>query len=285
MNLHSYNIKPFIYSNLWVSICTTSLTHLTYLIHDLPQHNLQPILLLVFSFTFFTYNGQRLFRLRKIILPNKISDRIKWVLNNRKTLTITALLSFVIGLYSSSFIQFNAWIALIPLGAISVFYVVPFYNKKLTLRTLPYLKVFLIGAVWSSIIIGIPFLDTQVSITTRTIISTLQLFLFIVAITLPFDIRDLQFDRFNKLKTIPLLIGSRNTIILAVTLLLISVSILFFTINNLNHLIALIIGHLITITLILFTTPNRKELFFAGWLEGTTFLLYLLVILSDYFFL
>jgi 4-hydroxybenzoate polyprenyltransferase len=245
---------------------------------------------MVFSFTFFTYNGQRLIRLKeKLIHPENLSKGIKWTIKHKIILSVFCIFSGIVGMICSLYIHPTSWLILIPMGILSTTYVIPiipFYKNCPSLRDLPYLKIFIIGLVWSLIIVGLPMLDTQsiLKINTKLILALTQNFLFIIAITLPFDVRDLKFDEIINLKTIPRLIGVKNSILLAEILLLISIIILFFLLPNLAHFYGLLIGHLITMFLILLTTQKRKELFFTGLIEGTVLLLYFSVLITDYLF-
>ena len=288
-------IKLLIYSNFFVSICVVAFTHLTYIIYNLPQDNLPIVLLMVFSFTFFTYNGQRLFRLRtKLQYLENIGERLQWVIKHQISLTILTVVFGLIGLICTYFINWYCFIILIPIGGLSVFYVIPiipFYKKSPTLRDLPYLKIFIIALVWSLIIVWIPFVDTRFPLEELTIkillIALLQIFCFVIAITLPFDVRDMKFDKLDQLKTIPRLAGIKASIILSVIFLLGSIFLLYSSpipVNN-SKFYGFVIGHIITMLIIAFTNENRKELFFAGLVEGTVLILYTCVFIADYFFL
>jgi 4-hydroxybenzoate polyprenyltransferase len=246
---------------------------------------------MVFSFTFFTYNGQRLVRLRiKILQPENIGDRLKWVIKYQNPLTFFSIAFGIIGLVCTYFINPYCFIALIPMGALSVFYVfpiIPFYSKSPTLREIPYLKIIFIGIVWSIAIVWIPLIDTKFPIgmaTPNTFYALFQNFLFVIAITLPFDIRDIQFDKLNKLKTIPQILGSKKTVLLSELLLVGSILLLAISDIKLQHFYALLIGHIITMVIIALTTEKRKELFFAGIIEGTVLILYGCVLIADYLF-
>lgn len=245
---------------------------------------------MVFSFTFFTYNGQRLIRLKeKLIHSENLNEGVKWVITHRITLSILSIFFGIIGIICSYYIHPNSWWLLVPMGALSTTYVIPiipFYKNCPSLRDIPYVKIFIIGLVWSLIIVGLPMLDTQsiLKIDIKLILALTQNFLFIIAITLPFDVRDIKFDEITNLKTIPRLIGVKKSILLSETLLIGAITLLYFTLPKTTHFYGLLVGHLITMLLISFTTQKRKELFFSGLIEGTVLLLYFSSILTDYLF-
>lgn len=245
---------------------------------------------MVFSFTFFTYNGQRVIRLKnKLIHPENLGERLKWVIKYQTILIVFSVFLGLVGLICSFFISRNSWFILIPMGILSTIYVlpiIPFYKNYPSLRDLPYTKIFIIGLVWSLIIVWLPMADASsfLHFSQKIGLALLQNFLFIIAITLPFDVRDLDFDEKTNLKTIPRLIGVRNSILLAELCLICSITILYYLFPNSAHFVGLLIGHFITMILILFTAQKRTELFFAGLVEGTILILYFSVLITDYLF-
>jgi len=235
---------------------------------------------MVFSFTFFTYNGQRLYRLnQKIIEKEKLGKRLKWVIKHKVHLTISSIIFGLIGLLCTFFIDSYCFLILIPMGGLSVFYVIPlipFIKKTPSIREVPYLKIIAIGITWSIAIVWLPIVDTQFYLGMEPFILMLgiiQVFLFVFAITLPFDIRDIRFDKLTNLKTIPRLIGSKNAILFSELLLVGSIVILHFLPIG-NFIYPMVIGHIITMLIIGFTTEKRNEIFYAGLVEGTVIFLY-----------
>ncbi len=245
---------------------------------------------MVFSFTFFTYNGQRLIRLKeKLIHPENLGERLRWVIKYKTVLTIFSILFGVAGIICSFYIHPSSWLILIPMGILSTTYVIPiipFYKNCPSLRDLPYTKIFVIGLVWSLIIVWLPLLDSQylLQIDMKLIMALIQNFLFIIAITIPFDIRDLEFDKQTNLKTIPRKIGVLNSILFSEILLIGSIVMLYFILPNHAHFYGLLAGHLVTMLLITLTNTKRKELFFAGLIEGTVLILYFSVLITDSLF-
>ena len=244
---------------------------------------------MAFSFTFFIYNGQRLFRLRqKLLQPESIGERLQWVIKHKTPITIFSIIFGLIGLVCSFFINPYCFIILIPMGGLSIFYVVPVFPKSPPLRELPYLKIAVIGLVWSIAIVWLPFLDAPKQIThgfdfqyliQSTIICSIPVFFFVVAITLPFDIRDIEFDKISNLKTIPQFLGVKKAKVLSEILLVGSIF-LFYNLPIGSYFYSLLVGHIITMAIIAFTSKKRKELFFAGLIEGTVLILYGCVLIT-----
>ena len=101
-----------------------------------------------------------------------------------------------------------------------------------------------------------------------------QRFLFIIAITIPFDIRDAQFD-LPELATLPQVLGvnrARNIAVLSMLLFIL----LGATLNGLqsNLFYANLTLMLISIGLILYCTQKRNRFYTAFWIEALPILWY-----------
>jgi len=245
---------------------------------------------MVFSFTFFTYNGQRLYRLnQKILQPENLGERLLWIIRHKTILTIFTALSGFIGLLCTFFINPYCFLILIPMGGLSIFYVIPiipFYKKSPSLRDIPYLKIIVIGITWAIAIVWLPMVDIKFHIgmnPSTLLFSILQVFFFVFAITIPFDVRDIKFDKLNHLKTIPRLIGIKGSVIFSEIILIGSIFLLYNLPVVGAYFYPLLIGHVITMLIIAFTNEKRNEIFFAGLVEGTVFILYSCVLITNLF--
>ena len=129
-----------------------------------------------------------------------------------------------------------------------------FLDSQHNLRSVGGLKVYVIAFVWSGVTVFLPLMNEQYPITLDVYVEGLQRFLLIIALMLPFEIRDLQFDSI-KLFTIPQQIGLKKTKILGVWLLVI----FFFTEFFKKHLeiITIVESFIISLTVLLFILFSR----------------------------
>ncbi|WP_223265841.1 UbiA family prenyltransferase [Vicingus serpentipes] len=286
-------IRSVIYSNIFVSLCVTLLTHQSYILLELPQKNKYFLLIFVFCATYFTYNIQRILRINySELLGKQIGIRLSWIVRNRKILLLTSILASITCIIMLFFLSFQLLKFIAPLAFLSIFYVVPFFNlngKKIALRNYPYIKIIIIAIVWSFVTTALPFLNhsnDMFDYNQNFILLITEQFLFILAITLPFDIRDLRYDLAANVKTIPAKIGVKKTIVLSELLLVVFMILKYYQLN-LNHIsyeqfTATSIALFITGILIAFSSPKRPELFFSGLIEGTMVLMYLAVLIFEY---
>jgi len=106
---------------------------------------------------------------------------------------------------------------------LSLGYVLPFVKGNKRLRDFDYIKIFLVAIVWGVITVLMPILERTTDLTLSHLLILLERMLFIFAITLPFDIRDLKIDAHIDVKTIPSIIGIGKTKKLALFCLIIVV--------------------------------------------------------------
>jgi len=236
----------------------------------------------VFTSTVFIYIMHRLHGLRTLKGSIEIK-RISWVQKNKKPLLILAIISGLISLGCSFFMSLPMILLLIPLGLISVFYTVPFIKiggLKISLRKIPFIKIGLIAFVWSGICVLLPALEiygTFSQINMGVMLLMFERFLFVFAITIPFDVRDISLDKANNVITIPKLIGFKKSLKLAglllfVTAILSILNYFLFNYYSVYHVITLCLVYFIAIILVNKTTEKSEDQFYLGWIDGTMIL-------------
>lgn len=260
-------IKFFIFSNIYVSLCITLLSYKAFVILNL-KPNIHQIGLIFFG-TLIIYNFQRIYRLSKSNLQNT-NERLAWYLKNKRLIYGILVISILAVGYNIFFVNSFQFSILILLALISLLYVIPvfkFKNKTYALRQIPYLKIFVISLVWAALL-TIFILPSIKEVNYQVLMYFIERFVFILAITIPFDIRDLNYDKENNIKTIPQLIGIKKAVFLSILLLIISFAINYFLFyNSFNWLFYSFILFL-EIVIILKTINKKNELFYSGIVEG-----------------
>ena len=128
-------IQFFLYSNLWVAFCATSLCLSTQLILEYQDLN---ITFFVFFSTLCSYNFQAIVSLKK---NNIVSSKTKWVKENLKGMYFFLFISAILSLYSSLKFDSKTIFFILILCVISILY-------SLILRNIPFIKIFLISISW-----------------------------------------------------------------------------------------------------------------------------------------
>jgi 4-hydroxybenzoate polyprenyltransferase len=274
-----------LFSNVFMSLCAVAQGLLTfYLIGSKPIY---PALGLLFTSTLGIYNFSIL--ISKPKHPEKSPyRRIRWFFSHYRlmvTFTIVSLLSLIPLFF---LITTASKILLIFLAVLSFGYGLPLFTigeQKFGLRNIPGLKLFMITLVWTMSCVLLPILESQAThlatISMRdTTILIAKRFLFICALAIPFDIRDLFEDKQLGLKTIPVAWGEKNAYLFCQVLLAGYVVLLFLFRNNgfSTDFWALTLSVVLTGWLIFKSKWEKNEYYYFFYMDGVLILQYLIVI-------
>lgn len=274
-----------LFSNVFMSLCAVVQGLLTfYLIGSKPIY---PVLGLLFTSTLGIYNFSIL--ISKPKHPEKSPyRRIRWFFSHYRlmvTFTIVSLLSLIPLFF---LIATASKILLIFLAVLSFGYGLPLFSigeQKFGLRNIPGLKLFMITLVWTMSCVLLPILESQAThlatISMRdTTILIAKRFLFICALAIPFDIRDLFEDKQLGLKTIPVAWGEKNAYLFCQVLLAGYLVLLFLFRNNgfTTDFWALTLSVVLTGWLIFKSKWEKNEYYYFFYMDGVLILQYLFVI-------
>lgn len=278
-------LKAFIHSNLFISIAALLLTVETQIQLGL-QPQWHPYLFLIFFATIFEYNVHRLFTI--LFFPQALdTPKHQWVKENKIFFYFVvsfSVIGFLITLFQA---KFSVLLALSPLALITIFYSIPIANSHkgiFRLREIPYLKIFLIAIVWSVVTVLLPVIYHNAAIDFVDFICIiLERFLFVFAITIPFDIRDMEEDTASSLKTLPLQLGEKKAEKLSQWAMygFMLLSCLHYSISSQIFIaIAMLISGISTLYFIQHKTLQKSPYYFYGILDGTMLLQAVLVIVA-----
>jgi len=270
--------RLLVFGNLWVALCAVSLYWCTALIHSLEINVF--LSLSIFSATVFIYNYHRLFR-KKIIYAKVRSERHEWILQHKRMLRALAYISLIAAIgFFVPYLNVTLFLRVSPFLALALFYVIPLWKsggKWLRVRDIPFIKIFLVAAVWSFVTVFLPFLvdDPEWLPNLGSWHTIVQRFIYIFAITIPFDIRDLEHDKASGLTTFAGKFGVSNAKKISEVLLIIVALICFsaahFGFYTYGSAIGMILSCLVTGLFISKIDENSSEWMYAGLLDGTMF--------------
>lgn len=277
-----------LFSNIFIALCAVAQALVTYqLLGARPEKH---VLGLLFCSTLALYNFSIL--LSKPEKPEKSPfRRVRWIFSHSRltiTLTIIAVLSILPLMF---FLNTASKILLLSLAVISVAYSLPIFSindKSFGLRNIPGVKLFLIAMVWSLSCVLLPILElesvTEPSVSARdTLLLIAKRFLFIAAITVPFDIRDLFQDKTNELKTIPVILGEKKALLICQGLLVIYLILLFLFTNSFDeNFFGLLLTIILSGWLIFKSKWEKNEYYYFFYLDGTMIVQFLMLLLCSY---
>ncbi|MGO3182681.1 MAG: hypothetical protein ACTIJ9_07600 [Aequorivita sp.] len=147
------------------------------------------------------------------------------------------------------------------------FYAVPLIHSK-NLRNLSGIKIFVVGFVWAGVTVIVPVVASEMSVSGDVLLTFFQRILIVVALILPFEIRDVPYDSLN-LKTLPQQLGVWNTKILGEVVLLLCIIIEFFKEDSqVAYIASLLIFCVILGWMLIISKPDQKRYFASFWVEG-----------------
>lgn len=254
----------FIFSNGVVSLATAALCYGI----CIQNHVQNPIGYATFIFfsTVLTYNGQRYLKANKKHLPE--TNHMRWVKEYDRLLKFILFLSFI-GTSISFFFLYNGTIFSLFLlalsGTISLFYIQNIGNFNL--RSIPQLKIHLIALIWVIAVAYFPLFNENL-ISQNTLLFGAIHYLYILGITIPFDIRDLKYDD-PKYKTIPQVLGFEKAKLLSILLMVTYTLLAFYLKPNLQTNFYFIGAMIYTIILLFRVNKKRNDFYYSGWLEAS----------------
>jgi 4-hydroxybenzoate polyprenyltransferase len=276
-------LKAIVFSNIWVGLacgCLAMISVLEFTYGDW----LYPLFVALSTAT--AYNYMRIVQKNRYLYHKESSYKL-WVKTNHPwmlllTLVFTCATAFVFWeIFSLKLIV----LLLIP-GIISLMYPLTFKksNQSFTsLRMLPGVKIVLIAFSWSYVTHLIPVIlysswgwDDTFEMLFRT--------LFVIGLTIPFDVRDLKFD-LEEMKTLPQLYGVKGAV--AIALAFFSLYQLWVVIQflsgylSLSTMIAWVLGLEVGYWIIKKVNQQRNEDYFSFWIEGIPVYMLLLIYLGS----
>lgn len=155
-----------------------------------------------------------------------------------------------------------------PVAIITFFYAVPFtFKNKLNLRNIPGLKVYVIALVWSIVTVLIPFFASNENIDIRIVFMSIQRFIIVLVLLLPFEIRDFNYDH-KILKTIPHIIGIDKTKKLGITLLICSLVLEYLIASSPQIKNAFMLLFFVLLIFIMRSNIKQSKYYSSFWVES-----------------
>ena len=262
----------FLCTSLFTACCATGLCMATerFINNTLPAL-ISPLHLAVFGGTLRVYNAPRLF-FRKITTTQPYRSWFQLFFIAGTLLVIGSVFWLPSGII---------WFCL-ALAILTFSYslpVLPFKNKK-RLREYGWLKILVLAGVWTIATALLPMMYWNKFFTNYPF-ELLNRFVFIFALCIVFDIRDIRADMHNNINTLPLRLGLKNSY------LTISIALLFFAALNMaqylrhpapERLIAAWITAVITWLVVVYLRKKPSEIGYMGLADGMM-LLYASIIL------
>gem|GEM_PF-1862146 len=274
------NIIDFVlYSNVFIALCAVALVFTNQLTVGEPVQ-LDNSCWFVFFSTSFAYSA---LKFRKESATSIDTPHQQWAQQNSQLQRNILLLSLIGA--GSFFITLNreAKTIVAVLGIITAFYGlidIPFTNPKIKLRELWLLKTAFVGLVWAVTTVLVPFAGHDVD-TGMLVFLLLRRFLFVMGLTIAFEVKDLKGDRLENIKTLPMVFGVNGTRLIAQGTLLLLVAITLFQYFmyelDLGNMLAVNISLLVSIICIQPVNEDTTDKWYYLLLDGMMLLQFVFV--------
>ncbi len=185
-----------------------------------------------------------------------------------KSIQIFSLICMAIALYHAHFMNVNTYIGIAVLILLIGLYALPLLPKVKNLRSWGGLKIFIVALVWAGTTVVLPILLEEKSLSWDVWVETVQRFLLVLILLLPFEIRDLAFDSVD-LKTLPQRYGIKTTKWIGVVLTGLFFFLIFFKDDYTNQeLLLKLFLSLVLLLVLRITKRNQSKYFAAFWVES-----------------
>lgn len=266
-------INFLLYSNIYIALCAVAMTAQTLYLLELNPRASLPLLGLVFFSTLAIYALHRLVSLSKVDKELKV-ERFNIIGSYKSHVQIYAAIGVLGAAVAFFWLQLATQVVLLLPALLSIAYVLPFIGrKKLRLRDVNFVKIFLVALVWAYVTVLLPLIEYGLSLNSTLLLMCLERALFIFIITLPFDLRDRELDLRNGVLTIPTKIGTKDTLYLAAICLLVWVGLVaFLYANDWRVVLGLLLSGGSTGVLVYYSPQQKHDYYFTALMDGTMLL-------------
>ncbi len=266
--------------NFFIACCATVMVFATFIINDLPV-KLTPYSVFLFSSTFLVYNFHYLsFNIDFSSIKALVNSVFK--VQIRTSLKVFLPISIGVSIIFFFYLNSISCLFILLLGSFAIAYSIPivkWQNTRLRLREISIVKTPLIALVWGITTAFIPILEQNIRLDVSFgLMQVLCRSLFIFALCIPFEMRDLEKDKISGIGTIAVIYGMKNSKIAG---LLIGIcAIIIHHLMPVSFLTMLSLDLAITMAMIwiIFQNIFDGKYFYKIFVDGTMLLLFLLLL-------
>lgn len=188
--------------------------------------------------------------------------------DNLKIIQVFSFLCFLALIYFTLKLPLKTLLWVGFFGIFTLLYALPVFPSRKNLRSFKGLKIFIIAFVVAGLTVVVPVVHNQLPVDAKTGLIALQRIAFIIAVVIPFEIRDLNYDS-AELGTIPQKIGETNSKILGIVLLALFLAVEYVKKGtSLGELIAAVVTALVAGGFIVCSTRAQGKYYASFWVEG-----------------
>jgi 4-hydroxybenzoate polyprenyltransferase len=263
-------VNLLIYGGAFIGLCAACITALSLEINA-KENNYYMYSLWIGVCTACLYCGHRVIGLKKMA-HIKTSERFNVIRKYEQHIWVYFYLWICLAAFLFfTFGSIQLVISMMPGGFIALGYVLPFLFGKKRFRDLGWTKILMIGWSWAWLTSFVPLYFLANEPIQMALIMTVERMLFIIAITIPFEVRDIHVDRSVGLMTLPEKFGRKGTnqfiwgCCIGIVLLSYIASYHYF---NEAYFVTMVIISLCTLLVYRYSFRTQNDYFFGGLIDG-----------------
>jgi 4-hydroxybenzoate polyprenyltransferase len=273
------NLLEFIlFTSIFVAGCAVAFCMETNILLGIPLNNFS-FYCFVFGATIVQYNLHYL--VKKVAA--KDSARLRWSQRNKNIHVILLIAGSVLILFSLFSFHLEHFFILFVLGCVSFLYSFPFlpFAKKRRIKDYGFLKITTLALLWTLVTVWFP-VSGHAYDTGLFIFVFIKRLLFMFILCLLFDMRDIEVDNSENIKTLAVVLGHKKSYTLSYLLLFVFVLLSiaqYFYFPQMRFLIPMIISAAATLVTIEITKKSNSDFVYLAGIDGMMLLQAMLVYL------
>lgn len=285
----------YLFGNIHIAICAVALAFTTSSVLDLRVR--MEWLYVIFGGTLALYSYQRWIGVQQKENVNYPGLQHQWNIRNSRILLALTVAGIVLAAVAVFSLKKQTWFVLLLTAFLSLLYsapIIPSGKKRIRLRDIAGVKIFLVALTWTLVCVWVPVAESYEPSLINVFSAeysyvwkwSLVCFLLIFALTIPFDIRDIEFDK-CVLRSLPMIYGERRIKKLAMALMLLSAFLLWrfevrITHDSFPHgwWRGYTLWAIAATVLVSYCTSKRNEYYFAFWVDGMILFIPLAVLIN-----
>jgi len=260
-------LEFILFTSIFVAGCAVAFCMETNILLGLPLNNFS-FYCFVFGATIVQYNLHYL--VKKVAA--KDSARLRWSQRNKNIHVILLIAGSVLILFSLFSFHLEHFFILFVLGCVSFLYSFPFlpFAKKRRIKDYGFLKITTLALLWTLVTVWFP-VSGHAYDTGLFIFVFIKRLLFMFILCLLFDMRDIEVDNSENIKTLAVVLGHKKSYTLSYLLLFVFVLLSiaqYFYFPQMRFLIPMILSAAATLVTIEITKRSNSDFVYLAGIDG-----------------
>jgi 4-hydroxybenzoate polyprenyltransferase len=267
-----------LFSSIFIAACAVAFCMETNILLNVPLNSFS-FYCFVFGATLVQYNLH--YSMKKVAVKN--SERLTWSLKNKNVHLVLLITGCLLILFSFFSFHLHHFIILAILGCIAFLYSFPFlpFGKKKRIKDYGFIKIITLSLLWTLVTVWLPVSNMNVD-TGLFVFVFVKRFVFMFILCLLFDVRDIEIDEKENIKTLAVILGKKNSYFLSYFLLILFVVlsvVQYFYHPQMIFLLAMLVSAAVTWIIMETTKKTNSDFIFLAGVDGMMLLQALLVYL------